>query len=208
MVYNGLDDAKNSLLVLYEQFESVTDEFKKTAACKIGCATCCINVGNVDITTLEGMIIRDRISQFDRSVRREIRKKLDRNMAEREKGNLARCAFLHGENTCLIYDIRPFSCRRVYSIEPCDGGQPVIHRNVMELAKFTIHKLQQLDRIGYSGHMSYILALLEKTDFARDYEIGKFAPEKIMSFGKIHGIMINQFATEKFLLESNSGSGH
>ncbi len=193
MVYNSFDDARNALLVLYEEFERVAGEFKKAAACRIGCATCCINVGNVDITTLEGVIIRDRMSRFNRSVQRKIRTKLARNMAEREKGNLARCAFLDKDNTCLIYDIRPFSCRRVYSIKPCDGGQPIIHRNVMEFAKITIHKLQQLDRVGYSGHMSYILALVEKPD------------EKISSFGKSHGIMINQFATEKFPMESNSG---
>ena len=39
--------------------------------------------------------------------------------------------------------------------------------------------------------------------FVRDYQTGKLAPEKILSFGKSHGIVINQFAIEKFHLESN-----
>jgi hypothetical protein len=41
--------------------------------------------------------------------------------------------------------------------------------------------------------------LIEKPEFVRDYHTGTLAPEKILSFGKSHGIVINQFAIREVL---------
>ena len=200
-----IQDKIEELPEIYSDFEKSADEFKKSAACKTGCADCCIYVGNVDITTMEGIVIQNRLETFEKKLKAIIRKKLDENKAERERGVLARCAFLKEENnTCRIYDIRPFSCRRIYSIKQCNQGQPVVHRQAIELADYTISKMQQLDDTGYSGHMSFILYLLEKSGFRKTYIAGKFNPGKIMNFGKSHGIIINQFVKPKSLSFNNN----
>ena len=197
MISNILDKIEK-LPEIYSDFKNFVGEFKKFAACKVGCADCCIYVGNVDITTLEGIVIQKRLYGFEKKMKSKIRKKLDKNKAERERGVLAKCAFLKEEdNTCRIYDIRPFSCRRIYSIKQCNQNQPVVHRQFIELADHTISKMQQLDDTGYSGHMSFILYLLEKSGFRKTYMAGKFNPGKIMNFGKSHGIIINRFVKPK-----------
>ncbi|MBW2171314.1 MAG: hypothetical protein JRF69_04930, partial [Deltaproteobacteria bacterium] len=40
----------------YERFEADAHEFKKDTMCKIGGTSCCTEIGNVDTTTLEGVI--------------------------------------------------------------------------------------------------------------------------------------------------------
>ncbi|MBU4258862.1 MAG: YkgJ family cysteine cluster protein [Proteobacteria bacterium] len=192
------------LTEIYSDFENSVSEFKKSAACKIGCAYCCIYVGNVDITTMEGIVIQNRMESFEKKLKAKIRRKLDKNKAERERGILAKCAFLKEDNTCRIYDIRPFSCRRIYSIKQCNQNQPVVHRQAIELADYTISKMQQIDDTGYSGHMSFILYLLDKSGFRKAYLGGKFNPGKIMNFGKGHGIIINRFVKPKSLSFNNN----
>ncbi len=195
-----IQDKIEELPEIYSDFEKSADELKKFSACKIGCADCCTYVGNVDITTMEGIVIQNCLETFEKKVKSGIKKKLDKNKAERERGVLARCAFLKKEdNTCRIYDIRPFSCRRIYSIKQCNQSQPVVHRQAIELADYTISKMQQLDDTGYSGHMSFILYLLDKSGFRKTYMGGKFNPGKIMNFGKGHGIIINRFVKSKGL---------
>ena len=199
-----ISDKKEKLPEIYSDFENSGSEYKKSAACKIGCAYCCIYVGNVDITTMEGIVILNRMNTFEKKLKSRIKKKIDQNKAERERGILAKCAFLKEDNTCRIYDIRPFSCRRIYSIKQCNQNQPVVHRQAIELADYTISKMQQIDDTGYSGHMSFILYLLEKTGFRKAYLTGKFNPGKIMNFGKGHGIIINRFVKPKSLSFNNN----
>ncbi|MBW1717643.1 MAG: hypothetical protein JRJ77_17835 [Deltaproteobacteria bacterium] len=54
--------------------------------------------------------------------------------------------------------------------------------------------MQRLDDTGYSGHISFILYLLDKPGFRKLYLSGGFDPGKIARFGKSHGIVINRFA--------------
>jgi len=178
---------------IYNRFERDVSEFKKAAVCQIGCADCCINVGNVDITTLEGIIIHERINTLAKPLKAEIQKRLAQNRAEKENNKFAKCAFLKEDNTCLIYDIRPFSCRRLYSVEKCNGGPPIIHRQAVKLANEVVRELQYLDDTGYSGHLSFILYLLDKPKFKKAYLSGKFDPRKIKDFGISHNILINRF---------------
>ena len=87
---------------------------------------------------------------------------------------------------------RPFSCRRLYSLRRCSDGGPMVHRQAMAVARQTIIEIQHLDKNGYSGHHSFILYLLDQQEFRSFYRSGGFEPQKIMQFGKSHGIVINR----------------
>lgn len=188
MIFNT--ENREKLLAIYEQFESAAHVFKKEAVCKPGCAYCCTGVGNIDITTFEGLIIRDRIGSFSDS---RIREKIAENKSYKENGRIAPCPFLTPENTCLIYDIRPFICRHIYSLRTCGPEGAMIHRPVRESAKKTITDIQRLDINGYSGHISFILHLLDLPEFGKVYLSGGFDPGSILSFGRSHGIIINRY---------------
>ncbi len=187
---------RRQLRGLYEDFERDADPFKKSAVCKIGCAFCCTHFGSVDIITLEGLIIHEWIDSRNVQERSDIRKQLTQNMEKKANGAISRCLFLKTNNTCGIYDIRPFSCRQLYSLKDCTDQGPTVHRQAVDLAKLTVKRLQQLDETGYSGHISYILHLIGKADFRKLYMSGGFKPREIMSFGKKHGIIINCMVTD------------
>ena len=46
---------------LYASFEEDTAAFRSDAACSKGCAYSCSDAGRIDITTMEGLIIRNAI---------------------------------------------------------------------------------------------------------------------------------------------------
>ncbi len=184
---------------IYNDFEIKARPFKAGAVCEAGCAFCCIHFGNVDTITLEGLIIHEWIETLDKQDQINIRKKITKNMKKREKRSITRCPFLKKDNTCLIYTIRPFSCRQLYSLRKCTNSGPMVHRQAVELAKKTVKKLQQLDATGYSGHISYILHLIAKPDFRELYKSGGFDPVNIMPFGKKYGIVINRMVSNNTL---------
>ncbi|MBW1743794.1 MAG: YkgJ family cysteine cluster protein [Deltaproteobacteria bacterium] len=187
-------EKKEALKRIYERFEQDASEFKKDAICKIGCTFCCTDVGNVDTTTLEGVIIREPIERLPERLRRTVTKKVRQNRLEKENKKIARCPFLKEDDTCLIYDIRPFSCRQLYSIRECRGRGPTVHRQARELAKQAVSEMQRLDDTGYSGHLSFILHLLDLPGFKKLYLSGGFDPGRVAEFGKDHGLIINRFA--------------
>ena len=190
-----LEEKKERLKEIYERFETDAHKFKKDAICKIGCTYCCTDVGNVDIITLEGVIIRERVNGLPQLLKRQVKKKIAQNKLEKEKGKIARCPFLKEDDTCLIYDIRPFSCRQLYSIRECSGRGPTVHRQSTELAREAVKEIQRLDDTGYSGHISFILYLLDMPGFRKLYLSGGFDPGKIAKFGKPHRLVINRFTT-------------
>ncbi len=177
---------------IYQRFEAEALEFKKRAICQPACAFCCTHFGSVDITTLEGLVIREWVSRLRGPLKTKITKKLARNKREKEKGGGGTCPFLDKKNHCRIYDIRPFSCRQLYSIRECSERGPTVHRQVMAMAKESIRELQRLDDVGYSGHISFILYMLDKPQFRKVYLAGAFDPGNIMPFGKAHAIIINR----------------
>lgn len=189
----NFEEKKRKLQELYDQYEKEVSEFKKAAACEVGCADCCIDVGNIDIITLEGIVIHEQMAFFDEKIQIEIKNRLVKNKAEREEKKLSLCAFLNEDKLCIIYDIRPFSCRQLYSVKRCDGASPTIHRQAVETGKQIRKKIQQLDLSGYSGHISYILYLLDKESFRKRYLSGKSDPKRIFDFGRSHGILINRY---------------
>lgn len=186
-------EKKDALKQIYDRFEQDASEFKKDAICKIGCTFCCTDVGNVDTTTLEGVIIQERVKKFPEPLRRTVRKRVTQNRQEKESQKIASCPFLKEGDTCLIYDIRPFSCRQLYSISECKGRGPTVHRQARELAKETVREMQWLDDTGYSGHLSFILHLLDVPGFKKFYLSGGFDPGRVAEFGRSHGLVINRF---------------
>ena len=179
---------------IYIQFEKDTAEFRQAAVCQSGCAYCCTEMGSVDITTLEGLLIRDRLSKLNRPIAAKIAKLLNRDIRKKEKGEKNRCPFLQKNSRCLIYDVRPFSCRQLYSLKKCGEQGPTVHRRAVELARAAVARIQEIDDTGYSGHLSYILHMLGSDKFLSVYEAGEYKPEEIMAFGKSHNIVINRMA--------------
>jgi hypothetical protein len=180
---------------LYERYEETVEPFKRQAVCRRGCTSCCTVVGNVDVVTLEGLIIRERIEGMSPDIRAGIEKRLTENKMRYEQRLQSDCAFLDPDGACMIYDVRPFSCRQLYSVRECAGNGPTIHRGAVALSRDTVRQIQKLDNNGYSGHLSYILHLIGDDGFSEVYLSGGFDPGRIRKFAKAHGIIINRFAT-------------
>lgn len=177
---------------IYAQFDQQTNELKSGQACDKGCAFCCSSAGSIDITTLEGLRIRQAMTKMPKTRQQSLTKAFRKEIKNREKGKVVPCPFLMKNNACMIYEQRPFSCRRIYSMHICSReNPPAVSRKVMEAADQTISSLQQLDHTGYSGHLSYILYMLSVPAFSETYLNGGFKPEEIMEYGKSHKIIIN-----------------
>ena len=188
-----MEDKKNGLQAIYHDFETAAAPYKTEAACGKGCSFCCREAGNIHITTLEGLVVRDRIHRLPRSRQVAVHKLLAADMKQREQKKRSACPLLMKNRACMIYDVRPFACRRIYSLAVCGPDQhPVLSRQVMAKGDEAIRALQRLDDNGYSGHLSYILHMLDSPDFLNAYLAGEYRPEAIMAFGKSHGIIINR----------------
>lgn len=184
---------RSQLEALYSRFEADAQPFKAEAACAKGCAFCCSAAGSIDATTQEGLVIQAFIEQLPKPQRRAMEKSLAKEVRQREQGKVVPCPFLQRNKACAIHPVRPFSCRRVYSLHRCTTeAPPQVHRQVMELAELTIAALRTLDPNGYSGHLSYILHMLTQERFRDTYLAGDFEPEAVMAFGKTHRISINR----------------
>jgi len=85
LLHMDIEGRKKRLRVIYEQYKRDAAEFKKAAACVIGCADFCTDVGKFDITTLEGIIIHEQIALFEEPLKSEITAKLAQNKAEGEQ---------------------------------------------------------------------------------------------------------------------------
>jgi len=178
---------------IYHRFETKTLEYKKDKACEKGCGFCCKEAGKIEITTLEGLAIQKVMKGFAKVRQKSLTKIFRQEIKKREKKVMAPCPFLMKNSACMIYETRPFSCRRIYSTHICTRtNPPVINRHVMVAADHSIKELQQLDINGYSGHLSFILYMLSISAFLDIYIKGEFKPEEIMEFGKAHKIAINK----------------
>jgi len=190
-----MQDRWDALDGIYQSFDHETAALRRGAACANGCAYCCTDAGRIDCTTLEGLRIRNRIARLPRPRRISLQKALKRDRQKRAAGQPSPCPFLMKTRSCLIYPLRPFACRRIYSLHRCSREQPpVLRRRAMAMAEDAIAALQRLDANGYSGHLSFILHMLDTPRFLDVYQAGAFKPEEIMAFGKSHRIVINRMA--------------
>ncbi|MGD8254364.1 MAG: YkgJ family cysteine cluster protein [Syntrophobacterales bacterium] len=163
-------EKKKLIFQLYDEYERLAHPFISQAVCEKGCASCCIDVGSVGATTLEGLVILEHIQGWDRQALKEMNRVLRENRKNKLNQVFARCAFLDQEQSCRIYTVRPFSCRRLYSLRKCDGQGAVVHRQAVALGQKIEKELQKLDLDGCSGHLSFILHLLEREAFRRGYQ--------------------------------------
>jgi len=147
------------------------------------------------MTTLEGLAIRRHLDSMTAGKRVRLEKRMERNRRAKRNGNSDTCPFLSEEQQCDIYNIRPFSCRQLYSLRVCDSQGPLIYRQAVELARQTVTRLQHLDDTGYSGHISFILELLKQKSFCRRYLSGGFDPQRVADYGKRNGILINRWVS-------------
>jgi Fe-S-cluster containining protein len=143
-----MERKKNGLQAIYDDFENAAAPYKTEAACGKGCAFCCTDAGGIHITTLEGLVIRDRINQLPRARQVAVKKALATDIRRREQKKNSACPLLMKNRACMLYAWRPFACRRIYSLKVCSQDQhPLIHRQVMVLGDEAISALQQLDRM-------------------------------------------------------------
>ncbi|UCG19839.1 MAG: YkgJ family cysteine cluster protein [Deltaproteobacteria bacterium] len=170
-------EKKRQVFQLYDEYERLVQPCKTQAVCEKGCASCCIDVGNVGATTLEGLIILEYLQGWDHQAIEEINLSLRENRREKLNSVLVRCPFLDEEASCRIYAVRPFSCRRLYSVKKCDGRGAVVHRQSVVLGQKMEKELQELDPEGCSGHLSFIIHLLEQETFRRGYLEGNWREE-------------------------------
>ena len=88
-----MEDKKHQINEIYTAVETQTAEYRNNSACEKGCAYCCTDAGNIDITTLEGLIINDSIHKMTRPQKVALKKRLDKNMKKRKKGQASACPF-------------------------------------------------------------------------------------------------------------------
>jgi uncharacterized protein len=164
-----MKEKKGKLFELYAEFEQKAGSYLQAAVCARGCADCCTNVGEIDATTLEGLVILGHIQDLPADEQKRFEKSLKANRKARTKSTLARCAFLLEDNSCGIYPVRPFSCRRLYSVKTCSESGPTLSRQYWALSQEALGAIQQLDAAGYSGYVSQILTLLKDARFRKSY---------------------------------------
>ncbi|MCK8602310.1 YkgJ family cysteine cluster protein [Desulfoferrobacter suflitae] len=188
----NIEAKKSRLFALYDKYAELARPFFASAVCEKGCADCCTSVGRVDIVTLEGMIILKQLKSLDAAVQKEVQKRLKQNRKTKRESKFARCAFLLADNSCMIYPVRPFSCRRLYSIQRCGTTGPTVHRQAWEAAEQVQLAIRQLDSSGCMGHMSYILQLLSDARFLKFYVTDQLSPQNIPNFAANLGISANR----------------
>jgi hypothetical protein len=189
-----LIEKRKRLLEIYASFEAESAPFRSGAACEPGCADCCTDVGDVDMTTLEGVFVQDAVRRLAPAFQKELKRRIKENRKVKGQSRFARCAFLLSENLCAIYSSRPFSCRRLYSMKRCGETGPMVHRRLWILGDQAVDLLRELDDTGCSGHMSYVLSLLNDSRFHNSYLNGDFAPDEARELIRGYGLTINRYA--------------
>ena len=187
-----LKEKKTKVYELYENYERLVQPYKSQAVCEKGCASCCIDVGSVGATTLEGLIILEYLQGWDRQALKEINRNLGENRNDKLSQVFSRCAFLDQEQSCRIYAVRPFSCRRLYSVRKCDGQGAVVHRQAVMLGQKIEKELQELDPDGCSGHLSLILHLLEKNGSRQGYLRENWRTEKFKDIIERYELVVHK----------------
>ncbi len=182
---------------IYKEFNKEARKYMHLVTCKPGCADCCTDVGNIDTTTLEGLAIVEHIATFLPSKQKDIYRQIRKNSEKKAYYRRLKCPFLQKNNTCAIYAVRPFSCRRLFSVRTCGETGPVIPRGLWVIGENTLHKIYRLDEDGVSGHISYILILLNNTTFRNLYILRKLTQDKIKEFTETYDLIINRSMVKK-----------
>jgi hypothetical protein len=78
----------------------------------------------------------------------------------------------------------------------CGETGPTVHRRLWTLAERYVDDLRELDDTGCSGHMSYVLLLLNNARFLKSYLEGGFAADQAWELIRDYGLIVNRYATK------------
>lgn len=159
----GVSKGKEYIKYLYKINEEGTRVFSKYASCEKGCSNCCHIY--MDCTAIEAELIREYVlKKFNEeqicSFNNKIRVTVDElptymDILERDNAdNLVKlsfdkhlpCIFLSKDNTCLIYEVRPFNCRKLINFSEaiaCSKGESIVRPNISidNIVSYSINQL-------------------------------------------------------------------
>ncbi len=115
-----MEEKIKGLEKIYSSFAKETQVYREQGACQKGCGFCCTDAGRIDTTTLEALQIKKAIKTLPRARQTSLAKALSKNIRKREKKENHPCPFLMKNMACMIYPVRPFACRRIYSNHICN----------------------------------------------------------------------------------------
>ena len=171
---------------IYNFYDNYVKKF--VFICQPGCHACCTQ--NVLITSLEALYIilhleNQKILENIKPIQKGLRphyttnelayyclKKKDVSEEEKTYPQLP-CSFLV-EGKCLIYSLRPFSCRSFFSQERCDlVGEAVVPPELLTVNLIIMQILEHLDDSGCYGNMNDVISFLKDKTNLETYLKGK-----------------------------------
>ncbi|MBV7274848.1 SEC-C domain-containing protein [Clostridiaceae bacterium UIB06] len=146
----SVSKGKEYIKYLYKIGEEGTRPFLNYASCQKGCSNCCHIY--MDCTVIEADLIREYLlKNFSEEEIFNLNNKIKETINELPtykdllKNNNVNdsiksfsdkripCIFLSSDNTCSIYEVRPFNCRRLInfsSTSACNRGEDIIRPNI------------------------------------------------------------------------------
>jgi Fe-S-cluster containining protein len=175
-------ELKNTLLKnVYTAYDKFSEEIRNV--CTIGCASCCTQ--NVSVTTLEVDYILEWLKKNNtrnllKGLEQISREGLSRpavttnelaykclNQIEPPEEELPSpsgiCPFLEEtDKKCLIYAVRPFSCRMIFSERKCDEvGHATLDPVVLTINSTFLQVVEHIDVGGLFANMIDMLSFFE-----------------------------------------------
>lgn len=129
---------------IIEDYES-KEPLPEPVACKVGCYYCCCY--EVVLTPAEALLLGNYVKQtFSEGALADLMKKIDRILRLRDGRSVEErakvlhdtpCIFL-ASGKCSVYDVRPFACRALHSLDArkCKEGV-MARRRVVEFTGYT-----------------------------------------------------------------------
>ena len=188
----GTFELKKALLkALYEAYDESVAGFD--TACVPDCSSCCTH--NVLAATVEVQHIMEYCEQsgrqrlltplLDAGQGRRLRPQLTINTLadyclRREEPPLSEDDFdmapcpLRGDSGCPIYEVRPFACRAMWSVESCHiSGEAVMPPELVTLNGVFEQMIEHVDSGGLCGNLIDLIKLLDDPDTRNAYLNGE-----------------------------------
>jgi Fe-S-cluster containining protein len=178
LAYDMNIELKRALLKnVYSAYDTFSKEVRNV--CTIGCATCCTQ--HVAVTTLEAYYIlewlkenhtldllkgldqisKDRLSRPAVTTNELAYKCLNQIEPPEEEfpSPSASCLFLdETDKTCMIYAVRPFSCRMIFSERKCDEvGHATLDPMALTINSTLLQVVEHIDAGGLFANMIDVL---------------------------------------------------
>ena len=192
----NLDQKITALEQIYALYAKVTAAFP--IACRKYCADCCTR--NVTLTTLEGYQL---VTHSDQSASKHLalikeNLKLPRFHPKITTNQLAQicasgqnppdeqqdhsgtpCPLLDNRH-CPIYRARPFGCRCMLSSQRCqDIGYANMDAFLLTVNHVFLQTIEHLDRPGFTGNLTDVLAAFSSSQFRQAYASGTPANQPV-----------------------------